>query len=84
MSAAAVVLTPRPVYLEDLAVSAAPGQQTTDQILGLGPSTVTLIPITLLTQLVAAANDAAAATGGVGVGVCYFNTTDSKLHTRMT
>lgn len=29
-------------------------------------------------------DDSAAATGGVPVGGCYFNTTNNKLHTRMS
>jgi len=84
-SPAAAVLTPRPIYLEDLAATAVPGTQTTDTVLGVGSGqTVTKIPITLLTQLVAAASDAAAATAGVPVGGVYFLTTTSTLHTRMT
>lgn len=82
---AAIVLTPRLMYIEDLATTVVPGTQTTDTIFGLGPNTtVTLIPITLLTQLKSAANDAAAATAGVLIGQCYYNTTDSSLHARLT
>lgn len=85
MSAAAVI-TPRPIYVEDMSATNVPGTTTTDTILGLGSGvTVTKVPITLLTQLVVAANDAAAATAGVPVGGIYVNsTTGNALHTRMS
>jgi hypothetical protein len=82
---AAALLTPRPIYMEDLAVGTIPGTQTTAVILGLGSATVTYIPLTLLTQLVVATNDAAAATAGVAVGSSYINSTlGNVLHTRMS
>lgn len=83
--AGTVEITPRPIYLQDLAETAVPG--TTDdsvEVLGAGPMTLTRIPITLLTQLVSAANDAAAGVAGVLVGEVYVLSTTSKLRTRMT
>lgn len=78
-------VTPGLIAVEDLAVTTVPAGDTfTANVLGAGSQTLTKIPITLLTQLASAANDAAAAVAGVSVGVCYYNTTDQKLHTRMT
>lgn len=82
---AAGLAIPRLIAVEDLAASAAPGQTFVDEVLGLGPGQVlTKIPITLLTQLKSAANDAAAAAAGVNVGQIYYNTTETALHARMT
>lgn len=81
---AAAVLTPRLISLEDLNVTNVPGTQNTDTVLGLGPATVTKVPITLLTQLVSATSDANAAAQGVPVGGIYFLSTTSTLHARMT
>jgi hypothetical protein len=53
-------------------------------VLSVGPIALNKVPILLLTQLKSAASDAAAASGGVSVGQCYYNSTDKSLHTRMT
>lgn len=84
--AAAAVLIPRQIGLEELAVTLLPSGDTfTAEVLGFGPGYVlTKIPLILLTQLKSAANDAAAAAAGVAVGQCYYNTTDTSLHTRLT
>jgi hypothetical protein len=79
----AVVITPRLIAVEDLAASNQPGQTFTDNVLGVGPSTLTMIPITLLTQLVVAASDAAAAAAGVGVGGIYILSPGMTLQTRL-
>ncbi len=77
-------ITPRLVHLEDMAATTTPtGDTETIDVLGGGAMSLTKIPITLLTQLVSAANDAAAGAGGVAVGEVYFLNTTSKLRTRM-
>jgi len=77
-------ITFRKIGVEDLELSATPGDTFQAVVWGAGTQTLTKIPLTLLTQLVAAANDSAAATAGVLVGQCYFNTTHSALWTRMS
>lgn len=82
---ASVTVTPRLIALEDLATTVVPSGDTfTDTVLGSGTQTLRKIPITLLSQLVGAANDAAAAGLGVGIGDCYYSTTRLRLVTRMT
>ena|ERR1039457_5848350 len=80
MSTATV--TPRPIGIEDLAVTLTPSGDTfSATVLGVGPGqTLTKIPITLLTQLKSAANDTAAAAAGVNAGQVYMNTTENALH----
>lgn len=81
---ASVTVTPRKIAMEDLATTAVPAGDTfTDTVLGAGSTTLTKVPITLLSQLVSAANDAAAAAGGVLVGECYYHSVRLRLVTRM-
>lgn len=82
----AVVITPRQLYIEDLATTTVPtGDADTVTVLGaVGSQALNKIPITLLTQLVQAANDAGAAAGGVLLGESYYDTSRQRLRTRMT
>jgi hypothetical protein len=82
----AALLTSRKTAMEDLAVTLQPNGDTfVDEVAGVGPGQVlTKIPLTLLTQLVSAANDAAAGVAGVNVGEVYFLNTTNKLRTRMS
>lgn len=80
----ALTLTVRPLYQEDFDPTTIPsGNTVTVNVLSVGAVPLTRVPLTLLTQLFSAANDAAAAAGGVSVGQIYYNTTDTSLHTRM-
>lgn len=80
----ALTLSVRPIYQEDLDPTTKPtGDTVTVNVLSVGAVPLTRIPITLLTQLVSAASDAAAAAAGVAVGRVYVNTTDNTLATRM-
>jgi hypothetical protein len=81
----AVNVTLRPIYMEDLATTRVPvGDTTTENVLEQGPTTLTKIPLQLLTALAIAANDAAAAGMGVPIGQVYYNSSDLSLHTRMS
>lgn len=81
----AVELTFRPIYMEDIASTKVPtGDNATVEVLGSGSQSLQKVPLTLLTQLVSAADDSAAATGGVLVGEVYYNTTRTRLRTRMS
>jgi hypothetical protein len=84
--AEAVEITPRQIYQEDLALTTVPtGDTDSVTVLGApGPIALNKIPLTLLTQLVSAANDAAAGVAGVTVGDSYYNTATMRLRTRMT
>lgn len=84
--AEAVEITPRQIYQEDLAMTTVPTGDT-DSVGVLGapsPATLNKIPLTLLTQLISAANDAAAGVAGAAIGDAYYNTTTMRLRTRMT
>lgn len=81
----AVSVTLRPIYVEDLAATTVPtGDTVSENVLDQGPTTLNKIPITLLTQLTQAANDAAAASAGVPVGKAYYDSTLRVLAVRMT
>jgi len=85
--AADITLTPRLLYLEDLATTSnASGETASVTVLGeaVNPVTLNKIPVVLLTDFTQAANDGAAATAGVTVGEVYYSTTLSNLKTRMT
>lgn len=82
-----VTLTPRLIYLEDVATTTNPSGETASvTVLGAAVNPVTLnkLALVLLTQFGQYVNDAAAAAGGVPVGGLYYSTTYSKLHTRMS
>lgn len=80
-----LTITPRPIYLEDLALSTENDPDQVDAVVG-GVGTVPLTPITavLYSAFGAYANDAAAAIGGVGVGYQYYNTGTNLLKVRMS
>jgi hypothetical protein len=80
----AVNITPRPLGMEDIASTASLGQTFTANVLGVGPTTLTMIPLGLITQLIQAANDEAAGVAGVPVGNIYLSTTYNALRTRMS
>ena len=48
------------------------------------PKTLNKVDMVRLTQFTVAANDTAAASAGVNVGEIYYNSTNSKLHARMS
>jgi hypothetical protein len=82
-----ITLTPRLIYLEDVATTAnASGETANVNVLGAAVNPVALnkIPVVLLTDFTQAANDVAAGVAGVAVGFVYYNTTSSALKTRMT
>jgi hypothetical protein len=82
--------TPRLICMEDLLVSQLYAYESSPQtVLGAGTVSLTPIPLTLITQLVVAASDTAAAGLGVAVGDVYVQgpnvqTPTYKLHTRMS
>ena len=80
-----VTITPRPIYLEDLAVSAdfSP-TPVNEEVMGVGTVPLTPIPVMLYSDLHSYADDTAAAAGGIGVGYQYWNSTTSLPKTRMT
>lgn len=83
--AASAEVTFRKLGIEDLEVTANPAAATVDmEVFGVGTAPITPIPITLLTQLVSAVNDAAAATAGVALGTVYYSTTVGGLVARRT
>jgi hypothetical protein len=80
-------ITPRKLYVEDLDLTTnASGATASTNVLGApsNPVTVNKIDMVRLTQFTQAANDAAAAAAGVNLGEVYYNTTNSKLHARLT
>lgn len=80
-------LGPRKIYIEDLELTTvAAGETGQEDVLGASgnPQTLNKVDMVRLTQFTVAANDAAAASGGVNVGEIYYNSTNSKLHARMT
>jgi len=82
-----ITLTPRAIYLEDLAVTTnASGETASVTVLGeaTNPQTLNKIALIQLTDFGQYVNDAAAAAGGVAVGEIYYSTTLSNLKTRMT
>jgi len=82
---AAITITPRLIYKEDLALSTENAPATVSVTVG-GIGTANLTPLTplLLDSLHSYANDAAAAAGGVPVGGPYYSSTYNQLHIRMT
>ena len=79
--------TPRPLYLEDLAVTTDPdGETASVTVYGapINPNTLHKIAVVLYTAFQQAANDVAAAAAGVAVGTVYYNTTTSTRKARMT
>jgi hypothetical protein len=82
-----VTITPRKIYLEDLATTSnASGETASVTVAGeaSNPQTLNKIALLLLTDLTQAANDAAAAAAGVAVGQVYYNTTNSAPHARQS
>ena len=80
-----VTISPRPIYLEDLAVSTSNAPATvSEEVMGVGTVPLTPISAVLYSAFTSYANDAAAAAGGVLVGQLYYNSTHSALHVRMS
>jgi len=80
-----VTVTPRPIYVEDLALSTSNAPATVDhEVAGVGIVPLTPISAMLYSDLHPYADDSAAAAGGIGVGYHYFNTTTSLPKTRMS
>jgi hypothetical protein len=82
-----LTLTPRLIYLQDLAVTTNPAGETASvNVLGAAtnPTTLTKIGLIQLSDLEQAANDVGAAAAGVPVGQHYYNTTYGKPHTRLS
>lgn len=79
-----LTVTPRPIYLEDLAVSTSQAPATVSEYVGgVGDTNLTPIAVVLYSAFSSYANDAAAAAGGVPVGGLYFSSAYNTLHTRM-
>lgn len=78
-----VTINPRKIYVEDIDFTTTRGETTSATILGAGSQTVTKVDVYRLSDLTAAANDAAAASAGVIIGQHYYNTTYNKPWTRM-
>lgn len=82
---AAGEITPRKIYIQDLALTTDPdGETETVPVMGLGNTEVNKIDMLRFSQFGQYADDGAAAGGGVEVGQLYYNTTNSKLHVRMS
>ena len=80
-----LTLTPRPIYVEDLALSISNAPATVNQeVKGVGVVPLTPISAMLYSDLHPYADDAAAAAGGIGIGYHYWNSTTSLPKTRMT
>ena len=80
-----VTISPRPIYLEDLAVSTSNAPATVnEEVMGVGTVPLTPISVMLYSDLDPYASDAAAAAGGIGGGYHYFNTSTNLPKTRMT
>ena len=85
--AESITITPRLIYLEDLATTTEPtGETASVNVFGAtgNPQTLTKIAIVQLTDFHAAADDAGAAAAGVPVGGIYYNVTNGALQTRMS
>lgn len=78
-----IQISPRKIHKEDLATTTTRGETAVENVMGLGSTTLTKVDAIFLSDLTAAADDAAAATAGVGVGYLYFNTTTSLPKVRM-
>jgi hypothetical protein len=79
-----VTIIPRKLYKEDFDLASSPGDTETVEVLGAGSVELTKFSTILLDELTPASNDANAASAGVLVGQMYYNTTNSKPHTRMS
>jgi hypothetical protein len=77
-------LTPRLIYKEDLAATTTRGETASATVLGAGSTTLNKVDAIFLSDLVSAANDAAAAALGVGVGALYYCSADGKPHARLS
>jgi len=82
---AAITITPRLIFKEDLSLSTSQAPATVNVEVG-GVGVVPLTPLTpiLIDSLGSYADDSAAASGGVGVGYQYFNSTANLPKTRMS
>lgn len=81
----AITITPRPLYIEDLALTTTPAGATASvTVLGaVGAQTLNKIDMIRYTQFTIADNDVAAAAGGVAVGEVYVSSA-GKLRARLT
>lgn len=82
----AITLTPRLIYIEDLALTTDPAGETASvTVLGAAgnPQTLNKIDMVRMSQFTIANNDAAAAIAGVAVGKVYI-TSAGVLQTRMS
>lgn len=83
--AATATVKSRKIYKEDVAFTATPTPATENaHVLGAGTVALTKLDAVLYSAFGQYANDGAAAAGGVLVGQIYFNTTNNKLHVRMS
>lgn len=80
----AVTVKMRLAYMEDISSTDTPGTTESVEVKNAGTVALTKVPLKLLTDLVVAADDAAAALAGVGVGYVYIVTATKKLKTRMS
>jgi len=80
-----LTITPRPLYVEDLALSTSNAPATVnEEVMGVGTVPLTPISAMLYSDLHPYADDAAAAAGGIGIGFHYFNTHANLPKTRMS
>jgi hypothetical protein len=79
-----MVISPRKLFVEDCQLTIDPNApQVASEVLGVGIVNLTQIDAVRYSAFTQAANDAAAATAGVGLGFIYYNTTSSALKARM-
>lgn len=80
-----LVITPRPIYKEDIQFTTDPNApQVTEQVLGVGSVPLSPVDAVLFSWFGQYASDAAAASGGVGIGTVYYNTAIHSLKARMS
>lgn len=87
MAISTVTITPRLIYLQDLATTTNPAGETASvNVAGeaTNPQTLTKIGLIQWSDFEQAASDVGAAAAGVALGEVYYRTTDGKLHARLT
>jgi hypothetical protein len=77
-------ITPRPIYIEDLAKTTTRGATEEVEVLGVGTVTLRKCDLLSLSDIAAAASDATAALAGVPVGGLYYSTTTGHVHARLS
>jgi hypothetical protein len=79
-----VTITPRLIYMEDLAKTTTRGETASVEVLGVGAVTLTKCDLLSLSDIANVANDVAAAAAGVPLGGLYLNSTTGHVHARLS